>query len=62
MTRRHRKHCQAMTLSDLTVLIRELEPTVREASSLLECAKAERKAKAAPTKRGMGDGQSSEVR
>ena len=41
MNRRHRKRCKAMSTSDLRTLIKALDPEVREATSLLECAKQE---------------------
>lgn len=41
MNRRHRKRCKAMSTRDLRTLINTLEPEVREATSLLECAKQE---------------------
>jgi hypothetical protein len=41
MNRRHRKRCAALTTDDLRTLIETLEPEVRMAVSLLECARQE---------------------
>ena len=41
INRRNRKRCKAMSTRDLRTLIGTLEPEVREAASLLECAKQE---------------------
>lgn len=41
MNRRHRKRCAALTTDDLRTLIATLEPEVRMAVSLLECARQE---------------------
>ena len=41
INRRNRKRCKAMSTRDLRTLIGTLEPEVREATSLLECAKQE---------------------
>lgn len=41
MNRRHRKRCKALTARELRTLIKTLEPEVRMAVSLLECAKQE---------------------
>ena len=41
MNRKHRKRCKAMSTSDLRTLIKTLDPEVRMAVSLLECAKQE---------------------
>lgn len=41
LDRRHRKQCKAMSTSSLKVLVADLEPQVREKTSLLACAKKE---------------------
>lgn len=46
MNRRHRKRCKALPSRDLETLASTLEPEVRRATSLLECAKQELKARA----------------
>lgn len=41
INRRNKKRCKAMSARELRTLIGVLEPEVREAASLLECAKRE---------------------
>lgn len=43
LNKKHRKQCKSMSLTQLQALIQELEPEVREKSSLLECAKFEKR-------------------
>lgn len=46
LNKKHRKQCKGMSLTQLQSLIQELEPEVREKSSLLECAKFEKRKRA----------------
>lgn len=41
LNRKNRKRCKAMSTTQLRTLIAALEPEVRAATSLLECAKQE---------------------
>lgn len=43
LNKKHRKQCKSMTLAQLQATIQQLEPEVREKSSLLECAKFEKR-------------------
>ena len=55
MNRRHRKRFKAMGTRDLRTLINTLEPEVREATSLLECAKQEYRKRSRREKEQEGD-------
>ena len=43
LNKKHRKQCKAMSDSQLSGIIKKLEPKVRVDSSLLECAKWEQR-------------------
>ena len=58
MNRRHRRRCAALTTDVLRTLIETLEPEVRMAVSLLECARQElrkRRPRIRPTTSPVGD-------
>ncbi len=55
MNRKRRKRCKAMGTRDLRTLITTLEPEVREATSLLECAKQEYRKRSRREKEQEGD-------
>lgn len=55
MNRKHRKQCKAMSTSDLRALIKTLDPEVRQAVSMLECAKQEYRKRSRREKDQEGD-------
>lgn len=59
INRRNRKRCKAMSTRDLRTLIGVLEPEVREATSLLECAKQEYRKRARREKDQLDEGEDS---
>ena len=60
INKKNRKRCKAMSTAELRNIIAALEPEVREATSLLECAKHEyRKRSRRDSKQGDGSCTSS---
>ena len=55
LNRKNRKRCKAMSTTELRTLITTLEPEVREATSLLECAKQEYRKRSRREKEQEGD-------